>query len=298
LPRFLGVRRRQELVGIAAGVTVIDDYAHHPTAVRETLAALRRRAGTGRLHAIYEPRSATSRRATFQAEFADAFANADEVVVARLYDPSKIPPAERFDPERLAADLRGSGIVARMIPDVPGIVEHVAERVGPGDCVVVFSSGGFEGIHEQLLHRLGDPIMPAKRADLPRVREILEKTGVGARDLTDDDAGEILVVSDESGIVGCVRVEMHDDGAILRSLAVLSERRGRGLGWMLADTAIGRARELGAARMYLLTETASDFFGEKLGFRAVERSSVDLAVAASTHFRDSVGSAVAMRLDL
>src|SRR5262249_2345366 len=106
LRRFGGVKRRQELRGIASGVAVIDDYPHHPTAVRETLSALRRRVGRGKLVAIYEPRSATSRRATFQSEFADAFASADEVVVSKLWSPDAIPPEQRFDPERLASDLR------------------------------------------------------------------------------------------------------------------------------------------------------------------------------------------------
>jgi N-acetylglutamate synthase-like GNAT family acetyltransferase len=108
----------------------------------------------------------------------------------------------------------------------------------------------------------------------------------------------VLVVKDESGLVGCVAVEPYDDAAVLRSLAVVPERRGRGLGWILADCAVQRARALGAQRLYLLTETASDFFAEKLGFRAVDRSIVDAPVAASAHFRDSARSAVAMRLDL
>src|SRR5262249_56600291 len=99
---FAGVRRRQELRGIAGGVVVLDDYAHHPTAVRETLKALRKRFPKRRLIAVYEPRSATSRRKTFQAEFADAFAHADEVIVGRMFDPSRIPAAHRVDPERLA----------------------------------------------------------------------------------------------------------------------------------------------------------------------------------------------------
>jgi UDP-N-acetylmuramate: L-alanyl-gamma-D-glutamyl-meso-diaminopimelate ligase len=284
--RFRGVKRRQEIRGIAAGVTVIDDYGHHPTAVRETLAALRRRAGRGKLLAIYEPRSATSRRATFQKEFAEAFAGADEVVIAKLWAPEGIPAAQRFDPERMAADLRSRGTAARMIPEVSAIVDDIAARATPGDG------------HEKILHKLGDPILPAKPEDMPRVREILEKAGLLYKDLTDDRAGEVLVVADETGIIGCVAVEIHDEGATLRSLAVLSERRGRGLGWMLADAATQRARQCGAKRLYLLTEHATDFFAEKLGFRAVDRVMIDPEVAVSMHFRESAKSAIAMRLDL
>jgi UDP-N-acetylmuramate: L-alanyl-gamma-D-glutamyl-meso-diaminopimelate ligase len=298
LARFLGVKRRQEVRGVAAGVTVIDDYAHHPTAVRETIAALRSRRPRGRLVALYEPRSATSRRAVFQEEFAEAFSGADEVVVTKLHDPDKIPPADRFDPERLAADLRGRGVAARYIAEVDDVVTHVHERVQPGDLVVAFSSGAFGNVHDKLLNKLGDPVLSATAADMRRVREILDKTGVGGRDLVDERAGEVLLVRDESGIAGVVAVEPHDDGAILRSLAVLPERRGRGFGWMLADAAVQRARALGALRLYLLTETASDFFAEKLGFRTIDRATVDPQVAASPHFRESARSAVAMRLDL
>src|SRR5262249_37275793 len=124
---FAGVRRRLELRGIAGGVTVLDDYAHHPTAVRETLKALRQRVPKRRGIAGYEPRSATSRRKTFQAEFADAFAHADEVIVGKLFDPSKIPADERFDPERLALDLHRAGTKASYCPDVDQIVRQLAD---------------------------------------------------------------------------------------------------------------------------------------------------------------------------
>ncbi len=298
LRRFGGVKRRQELRGIAAGVAVIDDYAHHPTAVRETLTALRRRVGRGKLVAIYEPRSATSRRATFQNEFAVAFGSADEVVVAKLWSPDAIPPGERFDPERLASDLRGRGTAARMIPEVDAIVAHVVERVQPGDTVVVFTTGDFGGIHDKLLEHLGDPIRPARPEDMARVRAILDAAGLKSKDLGDDRAGDVLVVLDSNRIVGCVAVELYDDAAVLRSLAVTPELRGHGLGWMLADHAVLRTRDQGARRLYLLTETASDFFAEKFGFRAIDRATVDAAVVASPHFRDSARSAVAMRLDL
>jgi UDP-N-acetylmuramate: L-alanyl-gamma-D-glutamyl-meso-diaminopimelate ligase len=299
LRRFAGVKRRQEVRGSASGVVVIDDYAHHPTAVKETLGALRRRAGRGKLVALYEPRSATSRRAVFQNEFADAFALADEVVVGKLYSPEGIPAAERFDPERLAADLRGRGTAARMIPEIDGIVAHVKERVQPGDLVAVFSSGDFGGVHDKLLHALGDPVLPAVPEQMARVREILDKAQLRGKDLSDDRHPDVLVVTDEERqVVGCVCVELYDDAATLRSLAVVPKWRGHGLGWMLAEHAVARAREKGARRLYLLTETASDFFAEKFGFRTIDRATVDPQVTASVHFRDSARSAVAMRLDL
>jgi UDP-N-acetylmuramate: L-alanyl-gamma-D-glutamyl-meso-diaminopimelate ligase len=298
LRRFGGVKRRQEIRGIASGVAIVDDYAHHPTAVRETLHALRRRTGRGKLVAVYEPRSATSRRATFQTAFAEAFAAADEVVVTKLWNPDAIPPAERFDPERLAADLRSRGTAARMIADLEAIVAHVVARVQPGDTVVVFTTGEFGGLHDKLLAALGDAVRPARREDMPRVREILEIVSLRGRDLSDDRAGEALVVTAEGQVVGTVTVEIYDDAAVLRSLAVMPDWRGHGFGWLLAEHAVARAREKGVRRLYLLTDTASDFFAEKFGFRAIDRATVDAAVTASLHFRESARSAVAMRLDL
>jgi len=295
---FAGVRRRQELRGIAGGVTVLDDYAHHPTAVRETLKALRKRYPKRRLIAVYEPRSATSRRRTFQAEFAEAFAHADEVVVGRLFDPSKIPPSERFDPERLALDLHRSGTKASYVPDVDTIVKQLAESAGPGDVVCVLSSGSFDGLHDKLLDEIGDAMRPAHREDMAAVRRVLASTSLD-ESARDDQHGSFFVLRNEDGVVGCVSLDVLGDDAILRALAVDPECRGAGYGWMLADTAVNQARWRGVRRIYLLTETASDFFAAKFGFRVVDRSTLSKQVAASETFTQP-GSAqqIAMRLDL
>src|SRR6185295_4288641 len=125
-----------------------------------------------------------------------------------------------------------------------------------------------------------------------RVREIVEQLSLRGKDLGDDRAGDLLVVTAEGKVVGCVAVEIYDDAAVLRSLGVVPEWRGHGFGWLLADHAVMRAREKGARRLYLLTETASDFFAEKFGFRAIDRATVDSAVTASQHFRESARSAV------
>jgi UDP-N-acetylmuramate: L-alanyl-gamma-D-glutamyl-meso-diaminopimelate ligase len=296
--RFAGVKRRQEVRGVAQGVTVIDDFAHHPTAVRETLRALRRRHGGGRLIAIFEPRSATSRRAVFQKDYAEAFAEADEIIVGAVSHPEKAPANDRFDPERLAADLRGKGVPARHVADVDQIVAQVAERAAAGDTVVIMTSGGFEGIHDKLLARLGDAVVPARSEDLAGVRALLERTELPYEEL-DEAVGDLLVMRDPEGqIVGCVAMELHEDAGLLRGLAVAPERRSQGLGWMLADAALGRARSRGARRVYLLTESASDFFAEKFGFRSVQTSMVDAAVSESTQFRNTPPNAVAMLLDL
>jgi len=296
---FAGVRRRLELRGVAGGVYVLDDYAHHPTAVRETLVALRRRFPKRRLIAVYEPRSATSRRRTFQAEFADAFAHADEVIVGRPFDTSRIPREERFDPEKLALDLHRAGTKASHIPEVDRIVEHIAHGAAPGDVVVVLSSGSFEGLHDKLLAAIGDAVMPARRGDMGELRGLLERVELPAEDAPDDAAGSFFILRNENGVVGCVALDVFGDDAILRSLAVDVEWRGAGYGWMLADAVITEARHRGVRRIYLLTETASDFFAAKHGFRVVDRSTVSTAVEASPTFQRSTDSKfVAMRLDL
>jgi UDP-N-acetylmuramate: L-alanyl-gamma-D-glutamyl-meso-diaminopimelate ligase len=295
---FAGVRRRQELRGIAGGVTVLDDYAHHPTAVRETLKALRKRYPTRRLIAVYEPRSATSRRKTFQAEFADAFAHADEVIVGRLFDASKIPVADRFDPERLALDLHRGGTNSSYAPDVDTIVKQLAQNAAPGDVVCVLSSGSFDGLHEKLLDAIGDSMRPAHREDMAAVRRVLAVTSLG-EPARDEQHGSFFVLRNEDGTVGCVSLEVLGDDAILRALAVDSKFRGAGYGWMLADMAVSQARWRGVRRIYLLTDTAGDFFAAKFGFRIVDRSTLGKQVAASETFTQPAGAGqVAMRLDL
>ena len=150
---FRGIKRRLETVGIARGVTVLDDFAHHPTAVHETLAALRTGYGPRRIWAVFEPRSATSCRRVFQDDFAGAFEGADEVVIAAVFR-SSLPEAERLSPERLVADLLARGQRARYIPEVDYIVQTIVAEHAPGDLVVLMSNGGFGGIHRKLLEAL------------------------------------------------------------------------------------------------------------------------------------------------
>jgi UDP-N-acetylmuramate: L-alanyl-gamma-D-glutamyl-meso-diaminopimelate ligase len=150
---FAGVKRRLETVGSVRGVTVLDDFAHHPTAVRETLAAVRAAHPDARIWAVFEPRSASSCRRVFQSAFAEAFGAADEVVIARVYR-AQLPVDERLSPERLVDDLVAAGRSARFIPDVGEIVEALVREVRDGDIVVVMSNGGFGGIHARLLAAL------------------------------------------------------------------------------------------------------------------------------------------------
>jgi UDP-N-acetylmuramate: L-alanyl-gamma-D-glutamyl-meso-diaminopimelate ligase len=154
LAAFKGVKRRLEVVGEARGVTVYDDFAHHPTAVDETLKAVRRASPGKRIWAIFEPRSASSCRRVFQDDFARAFAGADEVVIASVFR-SSLPPEERLSESRLVGDLTARNVHARHLPDVEAIVDAVAREARAGDLIVVMSNGGFGGIHRKLLAALG-----------------------------------------------------------------------------------------------------------------------------------------------
>jgi UDP-N-acetylmuramate: L-alanyl-gamma-D-glutamyl-meso-diaminopimelate ligase len=150
LASFEGVRRRQDLLGTPHGVFVYDDFAHHPTAVDETLRALRAKHATGALWAVFEPRSATACRSLHQEAYVSSFAAADHVLLAPL-GRSNVPEAERLDLDRLTADL---GSRARALPGVAAIVADVAARARPGDCVALLSNGAFGGIHRMLLDAL------------------------------------------------------------------------------------------------------------------------------------------------
>jgi UDP-N-acetylmuramate: L-alanyl-gamma-D-glutamyl-meso-diaminopimelate ligase len=153
LRAFRGIKRRLETVGVGRGVTVLDDFAHHPTAVHETLAALRTGYPSRRIWAVFEPRSASSCRRVFQADFARAFGGADEVVIASVFR-STLPEAERLSAEQLVADLTQAGLRARHIPIVDAIVSAVAAEAREGDVVVIMSNGGFGGIHRTLVRAL------------------------------------------------------------------------------------------------------------------------------------------------
>jgi UDP-N-acetylmuramate: L-alanyl-gamma-D-glutamyl-meso-diaminopimelate ligase len=151
---FRGIKRRQEIVGAARDVIVMDDFAHHPTAIRETLAAVKMGYPARRLWAIFEPRSATSRRAVFQAEFAEAFDLADEVAIAHPFGSDKLPPGERLDAKRLVSDLGRRGVHAAYLPTADDMIRTITPQLAPGDLVCVMSSGGFDGIHGKLLAAL------------------------------------------------------------------------------------------------------------------------------------------------
>jgi UDP-N-acetylmuramate: L-alanyl-gamma-D-glutamyl-meso-diaminopimelate ligase len=154
LKTFKSVKRRLELRAQVDGITIIDDFAHHPTAIAGTLRALRSRYPAARLWAILEPRSNTLRRNVLQPDLAKSLALADEVVVAGVFRSDAIPEPERMDLAALAAAVQKQGRRARIISEVDGIVQLVAPEMRSGDVVAILSNGGFDGIYEKLPQRL------------------------------------------------------------------------------------------------------------------------------------------------
>jgi UDP-N-acetylmuramate: L-alanyl-gamma-D-glutamyl-meso-diaminopimelate ligase len=155
LATFQSVKRRMQVRGEAAGVTVIDDFAHHPTAVRETLRALRDKYKDRRLVAVFEPRSATSRLAVFQDDYADAFSPADYVVISTVFARERGSVyGELLDTDELVRTIDARGTPAFCLDGADAIVAHLAPRLRSGDVVAVMSNGGFGGIHDKLLDAL------------------------------------------------------------------------------------------------------------------------------------------------
>jgi UDP-N-acetylmuramate: L-alanyl-gamma-D-glutamyl-meso-diaminopimelate ligase len=151
---FAGIARRLELRGEARSVKVIDDFGHHPTAIAQTLQALRHRYYGQRIWAAFEPRSNTTRRAIFQQELPDALKLADGVFISQVARLEQIPENERLNPERVVAAIGKDGRPAFYERNADAIVDRIVPMLRPKDVVVVFSNGGFDNIHEKLLMRL------------------------------------------------------------------------------------------------------------------------------------------------
>ncbi|MFI5201040.1 MAG: UDP-N-acetylmuramate:L-alanyl-gamma-D-glutamyl-meso-diaminopimelate ligase [Candidatus Kapaibacterium sp.] len=154
---FKSIKRRLEFKGEFGGVKVYDDFAHHPTAIRATLRALRQRHPNERVIAIFEPRSNTTRRNIFQKELAECFDDANVVFISQIARLNLLKPEERLDPERVMDDLRAHGKEAYYLPDAQSIAEKVAEIARQGDVAIVMSNGSFGGIHDLLKENLSRP---------------------------------------------------------------------------------------------------------------------------------------------
>src|SRR5208337_543642 len=154
LRSFRSVKRRLEVIAEVHGVTIIDDFAHHPTAIAGTLQALRARYRGRRLWAVLEPRSNTLRRKVFEDELAQSLANADQVVLAGVFKSDAIPESERLDEQNIIAKLNAQGKPARLLASADLIVDAIAAELRNGDVVAIFSNGGFGGIYEKLPAKL------------------------------------------------------------------------------------------------------------------------------------------------
>jgi UDP-N-acetylmuramate: L-alanyl-gamma-D-glutamyl-meso-diaminopimelate ligase len=150
LASFQSVKRRLEVRAVVDGITVIDDFAHHPTAIRETLKALRATYSGHRLWAILEPRSNTLRRNVFEKELIDSLLLADRVVIAGVFKQESIPPVERLHPESIVTGLKNAGRPAYFCEDADAIVAKITPELASGDVVAILSNGGFGGIYEKL----------------------------------------------------------------------------------------------------------------------------------------------------
>jgi UDP-N-acetylmuramate: L-alanyl-gamma-D-glutamyl-meso-diaminopimelate ligase len=154
LSGFTGVARRMQVRGVERGVTVIDDFAHHPTKVRETVAAARARYPQAHLVAVFEPRTNSSRRNVFQKEYPSSFSGADRVVITLPFEMEKIPEDERFDSAALVRVLQAGGQTAQLAPNADAVVKELAPSLPRGSVVLIMSNGDFDGIHEKLLTAL------------------------------------------------------------------------------------------------------------------------------------------------
>jgi UDP-N-acetylmuramate: L-alanyl-gamma-D-glutamyl-meso-diaminopimelate ligase len=154
LESFQGIKRRQEIRGQKRQITVMDDFAHHPTAVRETIRAVRSVYSKHRLIAVFEPRTNTSMRKVFQNEYPRSFNSADLVCIRKPPLLEKIPPGQRFSSEQLVDDLQRRGKNAHYFADTEAIIDFLLTNARPGDLILIMSNGGFDNIHQRLLDRL------------------------------------------------------------------------------------------------------------------------------------------------
>jgi UDP-N-acetylmuramate: L-alanyl-gamma-D-glutamyl-meso-diaminopimelate ligase len=154
LASFKSVKRRLEIRGEVDGITIVDDFAHHPTAIRETLRALRTVYPNARLWAVLEPRSNTLRRKVLERDLVESLRLADRVILAGVYQHQRIPDAERLHPEDVVTALNATGPHAELHGDVAEIVDNLVSELQTGDVVAILSNGGFDGIYEKLPARL------------------------------------------------------------------------------------------------------------------------------------------------
>ncbi len=155
LSTFAGVKRRQDILGEPGGILVIEDFAHHPTAVKETVLAIQNKYKSRKVFSVFEPRSATSRRRVFQQDYVDAFSEGHEVIIAEAFDQGKISEEDRFSSSELVADLKKKNKTAHVMASSDEIVKYLKQNAKPKDVILIMSNGGFDGIYQKLFTALG-----------------------------------------------------------------------------------------------------------------------------------------------
>ena len=150
----MGVKRRQEILGEPGGILIIEDFAHHPTAVKETVKGIQKRYEGRKVFSVFEPRSATSRRKVFQKDYVEAFSFADEIILAEAFDQGKIAEEDRFSVSALIEDLVAKNKKAVAFPTAEKIVDFLKSQAKSGDVVLIMSNGGFDGIYQKLMKAL------------------------------------------------------------------------------------------------------------------------------------------------
>lgn len=305
---FRGVRRRQELLGVVQGVRMIQDFAHHPTAVDLTIKAIRRRYPEQSLHVCFEPRSSSSRRDVFFDGYTKAFDAASRVYIAPVYAPERVPKGKLLDTAKLATALHDRGVDASACDNLEELGQAVLERAAPGDTVLLLSSGSFGGLADRLLESLGDAVTFASPEDVPAIDGLLVRCSMPP--LLDAGQIESLVIRPSRerrdahvgplpALIGCVHLQLLGERAFLFGLAVAPECRGEGLGWVLADSVMRRARSLGARWVHLIAGETANFFTDKLGFSEVDLNGLDPRLRALSNFEAAFhGGATCMAFEL
>lgn len=154
LKTFLGVKRRQEIIGEPGGITIIEDFAHHPTAVSQTIEAVQNKYSPRKVFSIFEPRSATSRRKVFQEDYVKSFSKAHECIIAQAFDQSKLDSENRFSADELVSDLRKKQVKAQVMASADEIVKYLSQNAVKSDVILIMSNGGFDDIYNKLIKSL------------------------------------------------------------------------------------------------------------------------------------------------
>ncbi len=227
---------------------------------------------------------------------ADAFAAASRVYIGPLFNPAKIPEDQRLDPVGLARAIAAHAVEAAAYPSVDELGAAVLAQVAPGDTVLILSSGSFGDLGSRLLQGLGDAFMFATAEDMPAIQALCSSYGLAPTEF--DDTTETLILREPEGdVVGCCSLKVAGTQALLFNLAVERSRRGEGLGWILADGTIRRARNVGVRAIYLATSDAADFFANHVGFVPAAIDEVDPQLQASPHFAAIHQGGVCMSYD-